>query len=88
MKSTFSVNIVNSVYSVYSFQFIYLVYVYLLFGALMGFEAKCVCSKHSTWHHGDISATSLQIASPEELEFCGVDMNKRYFESRAMQLYT
>ena len=67
MKSTFSVNIVNSVYSVYSFQFIYLVYVYLLFGALMGFEAKCVCSKHSTWHHGDISAASLRIASPEEL---------------------
>ena len=76
MKSTFSVNIVNSVYSVYSFQFIYLVYVHLLFGALMGFKAKCLCSKHSTWHHGDISAASLQITSPEELEFCGVDTSK------------
>lgn len=32
----------------------------------MGFEAKCVCSKHSTWHHGDISAASLRIASKEE----------------------
>ena len=53
----------------------------------MGFKAKCVCSKHSTWHHGEISAASLQIASPEELEFCGVDMDKRYFESRVTQLY-
>ena len=61
MKSNFSVNIVNSVYSL---QFIYLAYVYLLFGAPMGFEVKCVCSKHSTWHHGDTSAASLRIASP------------------------
>lgn len=86
MKSTFSVNIVNSVYSVYSFQFIYLVYVYLLFGALMGFEAKCVCSKHSTWHHGDISAASLRIASPEELEFCGVDTSKNKTRKRKICL--
>ena len=86
MKSTFSVNIVNSVYSVYSFQFICLVYVYLLFGALMGFEAKCVCSKHSTWHHGDISAASLRIASPEELEFCGVDTSKNKTRKRKICL--
>ena len=61
MKSTFSVNIVNSVYSVYSFQFIYLVYVYLLFGALMGFEAKCVCSKHSTRHVETVCVDALQV---------------------------
>lgn len=82
MKSTFSVNIVNSVYS---FQFIYLGYVFLLFGAFMGFEAKCVCSKHSTWHHGD-SAACLRIASPEELEFCAVDTSKNKTRKRKICL--
>ena len=76
----------KSTFSVYSFQFIYLVYVHLLFGALMGFKAKCVCSKHSTWHHGDISAASLQIASPEELEVCGVDTSKNKTRKRKICL--
>lgn len=52
----------------------------------MGFEAKCVCSKHSTWHHGDISAASLRIASPEELEFCGVDTSKNKTRKRKICL--
>ena len=52
----------------------------------MGFKAKCVCSKHSTWHHGDISMASLQIASPEELEFCGVDTSKNKTRKRKICL--
>ncbi|CAH3108047.1 unnamed protein product [Pocillopora meandrina] len=52
----------------------------------MGFEGKCVCSKHSMWHHGDISAASLWIASPEELEFCGVDTSKNKTRKRKICL--
>lgn len=42
----------------------------------MVFSAKCVCTKHCTWHHGDVSAENLRVANPEELRFCSYDASR------------
>ncbi|CAH3021514.1 unnamed protein product, partial [Porites evermanni] len=42
----------------------------------MVFTTRCVCTKHSTWSHGNVSPDVLRVADPEELRFCEVDSSK------------
>ena len=52
----------------------------------MVFTARCVCTKHSTWSHGNVSPDALRIADPEELRFCEVDSSKNKGRKRKICL--
>ena len=82
LKSFDCVNIVNSLNSVYRFQIILVFYVSLLFCAKMVFGAKCCCSHHNTWHHGEVSPKLLRAVNSKELEFCDVARAKNKNRSR------
>ena len=82
LKSFDCVNIVNSLNSVYRFQIILVFYVPLLFCAEMVFGAKCCCSHHNTWHHGEVSPKLLRAVNSKELEFCDVARAKNKNRSR------
>ena len=58
----------------------------LTFFLLMVFTARCVCTKHSTWSHGNVSPDPLQVADPEELRFCEVDSSKNKGRKRKICL--
>lgn len=48
----------------------------------MVFGAKCCCSHHNTWHHGEVSPKLLRAVNPKELEFCDVARAKNKKRSR------
>ena len=52
----------------------------------MVFTARCVCTKHSTWSHGNVSPDALRVADPEELTFCEVDSSKNKDRKRKICL--
>ncbi|KAM7443740.1 hypothetical protein ABFA07_007618 [Porites harrisoni] len=52
----------------------------------MVFTARCVCTKHSTWSHGNVSPDALRVADPEELKFCEVDSSKNKGRKRKICL--
>ncbi|CAH3163550.1 unnamed protein product, partial [Porites lobata] len=52
----------------------------------MVFTARCVCTKHSTWSHGNVSPDALRVADPEELTFCEVDSSKNKGRKRKICL--
>ena len=70
------VNIVYSRNSVYSYKSVFAVVFSLSFLLQMVFGARCVCSKHDTWRHGEVVAGDLRVAAVEELRFCEVDTSK------------
>ena len=61
------VNIVYSRNSVYSYKSVFAVVFSLSFLLQMVFGARCMCSKHDTWRHGEVVAGDLRVAAVEEL---------------------
>ena len=70
------VNIVYSVISVYRLKKVFGFAFSLAFLLQMVFSARCVCSKHDTWRHGEVVAGDLRVAAVEELRFCDIDSSK------------
>ncbi|KAJ7391467.1 hypothetical protein OS493_018514 [Desmophyllum pertusum] len=52
----------------------------------MVFSARCLCTKHTTWSHGDVLPDGLRVADSEELRFCEVDTSKNKGRKRKICL--
>lgn len=82
-------NFVNSVYnvnSVYRLKSVFIVAFSLSFLLQMVFSARCLCTKHTTWSHGDVLPDGLRVADSEELRFCEVDTSKNKGRKRKICL--